>query len=260
MHSMTRRDVLHLSCGYAALTCAPATGHAASRYFAGCLLTSAGYQQYQTQGESLSSVSVGMFARNRHWHTTGDPSLDADFDRALVVIADLFSVNPAFGFYDPARLQNPIEEERNGMNAFARPENTDIPGTRGTVGFGWDMFLQEFYQHDNTGLTLMTVIAHEFAHVLQHDRGYLNAIKIGQPLKSEINADFLSGYFLGTRKLRIPSLQFQKAGDLLMRKAGGDHGTPQQRLKAAEAGFRVAYVEKKSVDDAVQAGLRYIGF
>jgi predicted metalloprotease len=105
---------------------------------------------------------------------------------------------------------------------------------------------------DNTGLTLMTVIAHEFGHILQHERGYLNAVSVGGPLKAELNADFLSGYFLGTRKLQIPSLQFQKAGDLLMRKAGGDHGTPQQRLNAAEAGFRVAYVEKKSVDDAVQ--------
>jgi hypothetical protein len=84
--------------------------------------------------------------------------------------------------------------------------------------------------------------------------------RIGRPLKSEINADFLSGYFLGTRKLQIPSLQFQKAADLLMRKAGGDHGTAQERLNAAEAGFRVAYVENKPVDDAVQAGLRYIGF
>jgi hypothetical protein len=207
----------------------------------------------------VSSVSFGMVARERYRHTTGDPSLDADLDRALALVADLFNVNPAFGFYDPAQLQNPVGAERDGMNAFASPKNTDIPGTRGTVGFGRDMFLQEFYQHDNAGLTLITIVAHEFAHVLQHDRGYLDALKGGRPLKLELNADFLSGYFLGTRKLRIPSLQFQKAGDLLMRKAGGDHGTPQERLNAAEAGFRAAYVEKRSVDDAVQAGLRYVG-
>jgi hypothetical protein len=201
-----------------------------------------------------------MVAANRYRHTTGDPSLDADLDRALALVADLFNVNPAFGFYDPAQLQNPVGEERNSMNAFASPEHTDIPGTRGTVGFGLALFSQEFHQHDNSGLTLMTVIAHEFGHILQHERGYADAVRIGRPLKSEINADFLSGYFLGTRKLQIPSLQFQKAADLLMRKAGGDHGTAQERLNAAEAGFRVAYVEKKPVDDAVQAGLRYIGF
>jgi hypothetical protein len=70
----------------------------------------------------------------------------------------------------------------------------------------------------------------------------------------------LAGYFLGTRKRRIPSLQFRKAGELFMRIAGGDHGTSQDRLDAAEAGFRVAYVENKSFEDAVQAGLRYVGF
>jgi hypothetical protein len=65
----------------------------------------------------------------------------------------------------------------------------------------------------------MTVIAHEFGHILQHDRGYYNGVSVGGPLKAELNADFLSGYFLGRRKLRIPSLQFQKAGYLLMRAA-----------------------------------------
>jgi hypothetical protein len=158
-----------------------------------------------------------MVAGNRYRHTTGAPSLDADLDRALALVADLFNVNPAFGFYDPTPLQNPVGAERDGMNAFASPEHTDIAGTRGTVGFGLALFSQEFHQHDNSGLTLMTIIAHEFGHILQHERGYLGAVSVGNPLKSEINADFLSGYFLGTRKQQIPSLQFQKAADLLMR-------------------------------------------
>jgi hypothetical protein len=131
----------------------------------------------------VSSVGFGTVARNRYRHTTGDPSLDADLDRALAFVADLFNVNPAFGFYDPAQLQNPVGAERDGMNAFASPEHTDIPGTRGTVGFGLALFSQEFYQHDNAGLTLMTIIAHEFAHVLQHDRGYVDAVSVGYPLK-----------------------------------------------------------------------------
>jgi hypothetical protein len=80
------------------------------------------------------------------------------------------------------------------------------------------------------------------------------------PLKSEINADFLAGYFLGKRKERLPSLQLHKAGELFQRIGGGDHGTPQQRLDAAEVGFRMAYVEKKSLNDAIQAGLEYVGF
>jgi hypothetical protein len=236
------------------------TAAAPARLFDGCLLTSEGYKQYRSLGEGLYPIAESLIARNRHTHTTGDPAIDRDLDRALGVIADSFGVNPAFGFYDPAKLQNPVGIETNGMNAFASPENTDIAGTRGTVGFGRDLFLREFYQFDNSGMTLMAIIAHEFAHILQQDRGHIPTIRVGYPLKSETNADFLAGYFLGARKRRIPSLRFQKAGELFVRLGGGDHGTSQQRLDAAEAGFRVAYVENKSLDDAVQVGLRYIGF
>jgi hypothetical protein len=115
------------------------------------------------------------------------------------MVADFFGVNPAFGFYDPARLQNPISVEREPLNAFFYPEDTDIPGSKGTVGFGWYLFQREFYQYDNTGLTVITIVAHEFAHVLQFNRGYLPALRVGFPLKSELHADFLAGYFLGTR-------------------------------------------------------------
>jgi len=259
----TRRGVLRTCCGCASAALIANTTTAATaapRLFEGCLLTPAGYERYRSLGEGLYPVAEGLISRNRHWHTTFDPAIDRDLDRALGVVADLFGVNPAFGFYDPAKLQNPVGIETNGMNAFASPENTDILGTRGTVGFGWDLFHREFYQFDNSGLTMMAIIAHEFGHILQQDRGHLPAIKVGYPLKSEINADFLSGYFLGSRKQRLPSLQFRKAGELFARLGGADHGTSQERLDAAEAGFRVAYVENSSLDDAVRAGLEYIGF
>jgi hypothetical protein len=63
------------------------------------------------------------------------------------------------------------------------------------------------------------------------------------------------------RKQRLPTLlQFRNAGELFARLGGGNHGTSQQRLDAAEAGFRVAYVENRSSNDAVRVGLDYIGF
>jgi len=151
------------------------------------------------------------------------------------------------------------------MNAFATPINTDIPGTRGTVAFGWDLFT-ELHKYDSSGMTIMAIVAHEFAHILQFNLGYLQGIRFGYLLKSEINADFLAGYFLGVRKRRIPSLRFQKAGELFIRLGQGmngdpsrTHGDSRERLDAAEAGFRVAYVENKSLNDAVRAGLDYVG-
>jgi hypothetical protein len=113
----------------------------------------------------------------------------------------------------------------------------------------------------------MAIVAHEFGHILQGNRKYLGRIKNGTPLKSEINADFLSGYFLGTRKRRNPSILFQKAGEVFIRLGksadGNDnrtHGNSKERLEAAEAGFRAAYVQNKSLDDAVAAGLEYVGY
>jgi hypothetical protein len=265
----TRRDLLRIGCGCgcaALMANSTTTAEAAPRLFEGCLITPEGYQQYRSQGETVHPITEGLLARNRHWHTTGDAAIDRDLDRALGIVADLFRVNPAFGFYDPAKMQNPIGDETNDMNAFASPENTDILGTRGTVAFGWHMFLQEFYEFDNSGLTIMTIIAHEFWHILQQDRGYLSAIRVGHPLKYEVNADFLAGYFLGTRKRRIRSFRFEKAGDLFIRlgrvnegNPTRSHGNARERLDAAEAGFRVAYVENKSLEDAFRAGLEYVG-
>jgi hypothetical protein len=178
----------------------------------------------------------------------------------------LFDVNPAFGFYDPAKLSDPVGLEAQGMNAFATTEGTDIPGTWGTVGFGWDLFRTEFYQHDNTGLTLMTIIAHEFGHILQYKRNLHPVLRTGFPRKIEINADFLAGYYLGQRKKKIPSLRFQRAGEFLIRTGRSDignpnrtHGDSQERLDAAEAGFRVSYVENQSLENAIRAGLEYVG-
>jgi len=149
------------------------------------------------------------------------------------------------------------------MNAFASPENTAIEGTEGTVGFGWDLFQREFYEFDSSGVTIMAIVAHEFGHVLQSKRGYPGRIRVGHPLESEINADFLSGYFMGTRKRRNPAIRFAPTGLLVERIAGygpeRTHGTPTERLDAAEAGFRIGYVENKGLDEAVQAGLEYIG-
>src|SRR5882724_11358537 len=137
MAASTRRSFLRAAgcCACAAMTCQAATvARAAPHYFEGCFITLDGYQEYRSQREGLYHISDGLFARNRHFRTTGDASLDRDLDRALGTIADLLGVNPAFGFYDPTRFRDGVGEG-NIMNAFATQENTDIPGTRGTVAF-----------------------------------------------------------------------------------------------------------------------------
>src|SRR5262249_17473501 len=131
---VTRRGFIRSGCGI----CAVALVHSGAtaqilprqmpdgRIFDGCAISPSGYQIFRTQNDGVAPTADGMFARNRHWHTTGDPALDRDLDRALRMLADLMGVTPAFGFYDPAFLQNPLGLERDPWNAFATAESTDI--------------------------------------------------------------------------------------------------------------------------------------
>jgi hypothetical protein len=111
--------------------------------------------------------------------------------------------------------------------------------------------------------TVMTIVAHEFGHIVQSDRGYQTAIDYGVPNKVEINADFLAGYYLGVRKVSVPSVRFEIAKEFLARTGTNRpvrrHGNAEERVAAGEAGFRIGYVERKPLEDAVQASLRYIG-
>jgi hypothetical protein len=268
MRYATRRGILIGAgcsiCGGA--TFQPTAVRSAIRVFDGCSISSAGYKQFHSAANGLYSSTEGLISRNRHFRTTGDSSVDRDLDRALGVIADLFGVNPAFGFYDPQQFQGSEGVESNVMNAFASPIDTAIPGTRGTVAFGWDLFQSEYYGYDRTGMTIMAIAAHEFGHILQYKLGHQSRLLTGYPRKIEINADFLAGYFLGTRKLRNSAISFQPAGDCFIRLgrlATGNpqrtHGDSQERLDAAETGFRTAYVDRKPLYDAVRAGMEYVG-
>jgi hypothetical protein len=208
-----------------------------------------------------------LFERSRHFRSTGESTLDRDLEKGLELISENFSVRPAFGFYNPNDLRyHDGDAEKLIMNAWATSEDTDIPGTSGTVAFGWDLFQDEFHNHDPTGVSIMAVAAHEFAHIWQGASGNLNRLRVGHPRKSEINADFLAGYFLGSRKLARRSLSFKSAGDLFDRLgslAEGNpnrtHGNRTERLDAAEAGFRIAYIERRDFQFATAAGLEYVG-
>ena len=206
-----------------------------------------------------------LYARDRHLRTTNDPYIDHDLDRAMMLVADLMKVRPAFGFYEPRGIYSGTDRETWRLNAWASPRNTNIPGTRGTVCFATDLFKQEFYEFDRTGTTVITIIAHEFVHILQSNRGYFEKLMTGNPHKREINADYLAGYFLGTRKSQNPRLSFEKAGEFFIRwgatengKAIRTHGNSKERLDAAETGFRLAYQHQKTFEEAWAGGLEYV--
>jgi hypothetical protein len=239
---------------------------AKARAFNGCMISAETFAEYKLQQQPASSPYESLFARDKYLHTTGDPLIDRDLDHAMAIVADLMGIKPAFGFYNPTGVFDPSDADTWRMNAWATQEDSAIAGTHGTVCFSKDLFRTEFYEIDRTGTTIIAIIAHEFGHIVQGNRGYLGRISRGFPLGSEINADFLAGYFLGTRKAHNPSLSFEKAGEMFIRfgrQVDGNplrtHGDSKERIAAAEAGFRAALVRKKSFDEAVAEGLEYVG-
>lgn len=263
----TRREFLaHGACAVCAAIGGLSSGPAeAEPLFEGCCISPAGFDDFKKKKQPMSSaLGSSLFARDRHLRTTNDPYIDRELDRAMVIVADLMQVRPAFGFYEPGSLIKPDELENWKLNAWASPRDTDIAGTKGTVCFATDLFRQEFYENDRTGTTVITIIAHEFAHIAQLYRGYFDKLKIGSPHKREINADYLTGYFLGTRMSQNPKLEFKKAGEYFVHhgedgRANRTHGNSKERLDAAEAGFRLAYLQKKTFEEAWPASLEYVG-
>lgn len=238
-----------------------ASPRAASLPFGGCFISNAGFSKVQGAATAFGNVRVSLFDRSTHIRTTGDPALDRSLDAAIKRLSDLFGQVPAFGFYR--------EDDHPGlsaMNAFATPERTDIPGTWGTIGFGTTLFQKEMSQYDRFGSTIVAIIAHEFAHIWAMKAGAIDGLNANQPTvkRSELHADFLAGYFLGSRKRATPSLSLQAAGELFHRIGDNNvhsrnhHGTPKERVAAAEEGFKVSYLLNRDTHYAFAAGREYV--
>jgi hypothetical protein len=260
----TRRKILSLSCGCAASSIIGFTAFnaKASKSARGCILTPLGFQAYRAKGYGLATAG-DIFTRGVVLRSTGKAELDRQLSEAVKVAAATLEVNPAFGFYEPEKFTH-AEIEFPSMNAFTWPSDVaDVPGTRGVVGIGLTKLRTELYGYDETGTTVMAIVAHEFGHVLQRENGYLGKVP---DLALENNADFLSGYYLGTRKRRVSSMRIETAVDLFKRLGRGqdgnpkrDHGDSRERPAAALAGYQVG-LAGKDVNEAVRTGLTYIGY
>jgi len=186
--------------------------------------------------------------------TTGDIALNRSLDTALQRLAETFSVWPKVGFYDDDKDPNAmaIWYQRDGKKIYA-------------VVFGRTYFCK-LLAYDPTGITFLQTAAHEFGHVWMYQSGQLDKLLKDQPTvkRAELHADYLSGYYLGLRKRAHPTASFRSAG--MKRWESGDaflkdphhHGTPKQRLDAAEAGFLLAYQKSATPKEAFAAATAYV--
>ncbi|MGI9423324.1 MAG: hypothetical protein ACR2PA_09025 [Hyphomicrobiaceae bacterium] len=252
--SLTRRSVLTgLGC---CACCGPAIPALAQRFRprTGCVVR--GREAQRVLGSGVLSSNLGdlpeiVKGRSR---TTGRIDLNRQLDRALQRLAKTFDVWPQVGFYDDGDQPNAMAVwfEEGGRRTYA-------------VVFGRTYF-QTLFKYDPSGISFLQTAAHEFGHIWMYKSGQLDTLLEGQSTvkRAELHADFLSGYYLGLRKRDNPQESFRSAG--MKRWESGDtfirdqdhHGTPQQRLAAAEAGFRLGFLENAPPAAAFAAATRYV--
>jgi len=244
---LRRRQVLGLLLGGAAAGLAPATAQAASGIAGCCLAHGQARNFHSPQGYSAPGQQIS--------DSTGDAALDRLLGRALVKLSGLFGQRPGFGFID----------DWGAPNAYATAE-TLVPGTWGTVLYGTTLFRDTLAAYDDQGMAVLSIMAHEFGHIAQFAYGTDQQLLWGQSTvkRVELHADYLAGYYLGMRKREQPDLPLWAAGDMLARIGDyayydwNHHGTPEERVAAAEAGFALASDRAPAFDAGFEAGVEWV--
>lgn len=189
----------------------------------------------QVLGCWLSGSLPGQSGQSGMFYPSGNVLVDGFYQQEGLNLVYTFGVSPrGFYFID------------SSPNAYAMPQVTNPLGPDGTVVFGVNLTSQQLQKQPN-GSTVIAIMAHEFGHIMQFKYGGVGAGK-----RAELHADFMAGWYLRMRgtyawtnlssALRI----FYDLGDYAFN-SPQHHGTPDERLAAAAAGFN------STAPDALQA-------
>lgn len=240
---ITRRRALFGGCAWC--VAADASAQAAPR---GCFARLSAAQGFRPINEILAGAAIDVRSGNANW--------DRALDSAVAGVTDFFGVRPGVGIYD----------DGGEFNALAY-DYAFIEGTQGTVAVGHGLMRRAFTEGLDNGVSLIAVLAHEFAHIFQYAHGIDDRLAPGQgPVKLlELHADFYAGLYLSYLRRSTAGVRlfesgrvFQELGDTRF----GDydhHGSPQERVRAIEFGFRVgARNGQLRPPDAIEESIRYI--
>ena len=252
---ITRRDAVSaglLTIAWSSVSCSCHAQPARIRHTVGCLLaddeaerflaTSTGRQSFGTGNEPIIASS-------------GDREFDYALAQTLSRITDTFRVLPGFAFFDDSGTPNAY------ATTAVRMGRAD-----GTVLFGKHYLKAALAQPEHPDVAVAAICAHEFGHILQYKLNLKRVLLAGQTTvkRIELHADYLAGYFAGTRKSQKPNYpaavfatQQYSAGDLQVN-SPKHHGRPEERAAAIVRGFEVAYREKRNLADALQIGINYV--
>jgi hypothetical protein len=143
-------------------------------------------------------------------------------------------------------------------NAFAVQESL-TSAADGTVFFGVKLLNNEFQQ--NNGFGIPTILAHEFAHILQWKWRFPRA---ATSKWQELHADFLAGWFTAHRARFRPQVPVASWASVFSKGDFGffdyhHHGTPQERGAAFTAGFNLNLIGNVAdISIVYREGLRFL--
>jgi hypothetical protein len=214
----------------------------------GCCLT--GTQATRIFARASGGISNAKEATTVIPHSD-DPDLDFALAQGLARISDTFDVLPGFGFYD----------DSDQHNAFAI-DRVLAGRSDGTVLFGLNLLGELKALRDGPDLAIMAVCAHEFGHIVSYKTDIYKTLcpDPDHPFRSEQFADFMSGYFAGTRRAVNPAYQAVTFATTLYGYGGqfrGSHGTFDERGQAVQSGYDAAYKDKLKLSAAISKGFQF---
>jgi len=176
------------------------------------------------------------------------PGIDGFIGAEAVALGQIFGVTPEFAYLPGI--------DQDADNAFASPEHEDRLAS-GSVFFGRRLLAGVLQDEHRGYASLAGILAHEFGHIAQFRRN-----EPLDELESELQADYLAGYYLARRSHTLPDGPEQFVYTLF---GYGDedfdfyhpvgHGTGDQRVAAMLAGV---YDNDRSFNNAFRNGLQRV--
>jgi hypothetical protein len=184
--------------------------------------------QAQWQGGCLYAAGGGVGGM-APINSTGNQMLDNATSIEVSQLKQSFGVNPFVSFGD----------DSSSPNMSASPNITNPYCQDGTVLIGVSMVLNQLNQNRQTFVPI--VVAHEFAHIVEFKYGYR-----GRTKHMELVADYIAGMYFAHRNAHFGYTDFNQVfsgifsiGDYYFDNPN-HHGTPQERVGAAYAGYQLA--------------------
>ena len=166
---------------------------------------------------------------------SGNSNLDRALAQSLGMLSRTFDVLPGFAYY----------HDDDSPNARAMTDAL-LNRTDGTVIFGLNMLRLLLQRPQNPDACVVAVCAHEYGHIISYKNGMINQLDPtrSQPFRAEQFADYIAGFFAGTRKRQRPSfpaVAFATTQRSFGGMTRGSHGTGAERGEAVQRGFLDAF-------------------